>query len=194
LRFSVYLNWTLVLANLLPAVPFDLGWALRCLLWPQMGHQRAMSLVRRVSILVALGLLGAAVWAGTHEASFVIPAWVPLAVLGVCVSSFVFSPVDAFQEEGGEEELFGYDFSQGYTSLEQREDPPAARPAGPLRRWIERKRAAREAQRVRIEQEEEQQVDLILARLHAGGLKSISPKERALLYRVSARYRSRAGK
>jgi Zn-dependent protease len=194
LGLSVFVNWTLVLANLLPAVPFDLGWALRCLLWPQMGHQRAMLVVRRVSIVVVVGLFAAAFWTGTRETSFVIPAWLPLAVLGVCVASFVFSPVDAYQEDGGDEEVFGYDFSQGYTSLERRDDPSAAHGAGPLRRWIERKRAEREAHRLRIEQEEERQVDRILASLHDGGIDSISPEERALLYRVSARYRSRSEK
>ncbi len=123
-----------------------------------------------------------------------VPAWVPLAVLGVCVLTFVFSPAHMSQEKDGDEELFRYDFSQGYTSLEERDEPLAGKSTGPLRRWLERKRAAREAQRLRIEQEEERQVDLILARLHDGGLDSLNPKERALLYRVSARYRSRAGK
>jgi hypothetical protein len=44
---------------------------------------------------------------------------------------------------------------------------------------------------VAIEREEEQQVDAILARLHESGRDALSPQERALLERVSARYRNR---
>ena len=42
-----------------------------------------------------------------------------------------------------------------------------------------------------IEAEEERRVDGILARLHSEGINSLSAEERALLDRVSARYRNR---
>ena len=45
-----------------------------------------------------------------------------------------------------------------------------------------------------IEAEEERMVDAILSRLHTEGLESLSPAERELLERVSARYRSRLGR
>ena len=48
--------------------------------------------------------------------------------------------------------------------------------------------------REEIEAEEERQVDGILSRLHAHGMDSLTADERALLDRVSARYRSRLGK
>ena len=59
-------------------------------------------------------------------------------------------------QTGGEESLFGYDFSQGYTSLE-RDEAPAAQPRRRKRpnfiqRWLQR-RAARKLQK---EQEREQ--------------------------------------
>src|SRR5262249_57456725 len=49
-------------------------------------------------------------------------------------------------ETGGEESLFGYDFSQGYTSLE-RDAPPPPRQRRPnfFQRWLQR-RAARKLQ------------------------------------------------
>ncbi len=47
-------------------------------------------------------------------------------------------------ESGGEESLFGYDFSQGYTSLE-RDEPPPRRPRRKktnfLQRWLQRRAA-----------------------------------------------------
>ena len=68
-----------------------------------------------------------------------------------------------------EEELFSYDFSQGYTSLERAGDASAT--AGPVRRWLESRRELRRRRRVSLEQEEERQVDEILARLHETGMK-----------------------
>src|SRR5207253_9670150 len=53
---------------------------------------------------------------------------------------------------GGEDSLFGYDFSQGYTSLERDQPPPRRRRPGIWQRWLQR-RAARKVQRA-IEQRE----------------------------------------
>jgi hypothetical protein len=41
------------------------------------------------------------------------------------------------------------------------------------------------------ERDEERQVDEILSRLHSAGMDGLTAKERALLNRVSARYRNR---
>src|SRR5689334_24738339 len=54
-------------------------------------------------------------------------------------------------ETGGEESLFGYDFSQGYTSLER--DQPTAAPAAPKLSWFQRwrqKRAAKDRKSTRL--------------------------------------------
>jgi hypothetical protein len=56
---------------------------------------------------------------------------------------------------------------------------------------VQQRREARRFQKLQLEQEEERQVDAILIRLNEVGLTGLSPKERALLERVSARYRSR---
>ncbi len=93
-----------------------------------------------------------------------------------------------------EDELFNYDFSQGYTSLERHFDRPR-RDGGPgtLRRWIAHRQEARLRKQRMIEEEEERRVDEILVRLHEAGMTGLSSKDRALLDRVSARYRNRQG-
>ena len=45
--------------------------------------------------------------------------------------------------------------------------------------------------KLELEAEDEKRVDEILARLHERGMRSLSPEDRALLERVSQRYRSR---
>jgi hypothetical protein len=62
---------------------------------------------------------------------------------------------------------------------------------GPLRRWWRNRQDAKARQRFEVERQEEERADEVLARLHNGGIESLSPQDRALLERVSARYRRR---
>ena len=86
---------------------------------------------------------------------------------------------------------FGYDFSQGYTSLERTTREDSEESSSAITRWMEQRREARQRRQQEIEAEDERQVDSILARLHDVGIEGLSPDERALLQRVSARYRGR---
>ena len=92
-----------------------------------------------------------------------------------------------------EDELFGYDFSEGYTSLERGETRRHDR-SGPFARWLEQRREAKRLRQEELEVEEEMLADELLARLHEEGMESLSDEERSLLKRVSARYRQRDSK
>jgi len=118
------------------------------------------------------------------------PAWFVLGMLALFIFFQSRREIERIEEHEVDEELFGYDFSQGYTSLESPHEAP--RPRGnAFSRWWERRRAMREQRRIETEAEEERRVDEILVRLHDGGMKALSAEERALLQRVSARYRNR---
>ena len=58
-------------------------------------------------------------------------------------------------------------------------------------RWIDRFEERQLEVRRRREEEEDRRVDEILQRVHKKGLAGLSPDERALLQRVSRRYRNR---
>jgi hypothetical protein len=60
-----------------------------------------------------------------------------------------------------------------------------------MQRWFNTRRELRRRRRESQERAEERQVDEILSRLRDTGLEGLTAKERALLNRVSARYRSR---
>jgi len=101
-------------------------------------------------------------------------------VMALCLALFIYFSCKQqwiILETGGEDSLFGYDFSQGYTSLE-RENVQAA-PVKPRlswwRRWLQ-KRAARRLQR-EMEQRE--------------GMTALTDEERRFMKRVSDRYRNR---
>ncbi|MEQ8788380.1 MAG: site-2 protease family protein [Pirellulaceae bacterium] len=205
LLLGVWINWVLFLVNLLPAFPFDGARALRAALsqlWRRDGRRQASRMVSRIAQLTALALVVAAACLaafgeGDDTAVAAVPAWFALALLGIVLffsaqrdgrteqqqrsSGEMYQPMDSYFSESS----YGrYDaLSEGpeepspATVTQLREEPGAAR----LRRQRE------------IEEADDQRVDEILARLHAGGMECLSPDDKALLQRVSVRYRKRHG-
>ena len=133
------------------------------------------------------------VWAwlvGDAESATILPSWVPLSMLAIVVYFSAQHEAAHADDSEWDEELFSYDFSQGYTSLE-RTSEPRGRPKSSVQRWLHTRRELHRRRRESQEQEEERQVDEILLRLHEAGMAGLSAKERALLNRVSQRYRNR---
>jgi hypothetical protein len=175
-----WLNWVLGLLNLvLIGFPMDGGRILQCLLWPRMGFRQATSTAIVFGIIVTFVL--AIIAAAFNE------------IAPLCLAMFIF--VTCWQqrialETGGEESVFGYDFSQGYTSLE-RDQPVRRRRPNVIQRWLQR-RAQRKMQRAQEQREaEERRMDELLEKVQRAGLQSLSDEERRFLKRVSDRYRNR---
>jgi hypothetical protein len=91
-----------------------------------------------------------------------------------------------------DDDLFGYDFSEGYTSLEESSPRSRRWPTGPLRRWLRQRRELKQRRLRDTEAAEERQFDEVLVRINQQGMDSLTPEERELLHRVSARYRDRS--
>ncbi len=197
LKITLWINWTLAIVNLLPARPFDGGpiaHALGHLLYPRASMRRIELFMERLGILTGLALLVFAVLGRNAMAGNLVPPWFSLLLVGLLI---LFSSQRKAKKPPSlgkrEEELFGYDFSQGYTSLE-RSDARIDEPEdenGPLERWLDTRREARRQRQAQLEAEEEQQVDEILARVHQHGLEGVTEEERMILQRVSMRYRTR---
>ncbi len=181
-----WINWILVLTNLLPASPLDAGCLLQAMANRRLGKRTGAAWSLRAARLCAVGLWGgAALTSHNHPTAFL-----PLVLLGMFLFFSARTDVHRARRREPEEE-------PAYTTAG---DAPAAsesasgeRPAhkGPLAQWLAARRAAREARRAEIEAEEERRVDDILARLPAVGIQGLTPEERALLDRVSLRYRNR---
>ena len=190
LKLTFWINWMLLGANLLPAFPLDGARLLRALLWPALDYRSAGHVAARASKLTALGIVVLAWFVRDIMCASVLPMWVPLVLLSVFVYFSAQQEVARLDEGDWDEELFNYDFSQGYTSLERGSDA-SGRPRPSLRRWLYNRREVRRRRRLSLEQAEEREVDEILLRLHESGMQGLTAKERALLNRVSARYRNR---
>jgi Zn-dependent protease len=196
LKLTLWMNASLAFLNLLPARPMDGGpaaLALAHLLYPRASRRRIEMFMARVGVFTGFGLLIAAALS-RDAGETLVPAWFSLTILAVLILfSAQRTPSQTIASRAPDDELFGYDFSQGYTSLERshaRVDEAEA-DEGPLERWLETRREQRRERQEQLEAEEDARVDEILARVHQHGLGGLSPEERMLLNRVSMRYRTR---
>ncbi len=189
LKLTLWINWMLVLVNLLPAFPLDGGRVLRSILWRWFDYRTAVLVVTWGAKFLAAALCVWA-WFKWGESNSLVPSWVALLLLAMFLFFSAKQEMARLEEQELDEEMFSYDFSQGYTSLDRHFESP--RPAAnPLRRWLAERERVRQQKQMFVEQEEERRVDEILARLHETGMAGLSAKDRALLERVSARYRNR---
>ncbi len=198
LRLTCWINWLLVLVNLIPAFPFDGGRACKAFVQsirPDLEPRHAVLLVANLARIVAISLLVAAWFFRDSNPVAGVPTWLALVLLSIFV--FFSTRVEEYQpnRECEDDELFGYDFSQGYTSLERDEadgnERKTPQPPGLMKGWLGNWKRKQEVKRRQIEQEEDLRLDEILARLHEVGAHGLSTEERELLRRISERYRSR---
>jgi Zn-dependent protease len=188
LRLACWIN-CLLLLNLFPAYPLDGGHALAAILRPVFGSRAAVMIVGSSAMLAAVGLLIMALV--LPQDTRPVPPWLPLSLFAIFLFFSGKRQIELWRPTESEDTLLGYDFSEGYTSLERSCEPAAAPSAGLLTRWIEQRRVQRRERMAQLEAEEERRVDDVLARLNEVGINALSNDERALLDRVSKRYRSR---
>ncbi|OHB79189.1 MAG: hypothetical protein A2W31_07745 [Planctomycetes bacterium RBG_16_64_10] len=192
LKLAFWLSWSLAVISLLPAYPFDGGAALRAVLWPILGYRTAVLAVTRTAKLVALGLCLLA-WLMRHaDGGALIPAWFPLLSVGIFLYFSANQELARLTREERDDDLFGFSLVPRSRDVPPRIDRacPDAQ-IGLLARWWEKRRLTKQRERRRREVAEEAKVDAILAQVHETGMASLAAEDRALLERVSARYRNR---
>jgi hypothetical protein len=175
-----WINWLLLLLNVvLIGFPLDGGRMFQCILWPRLGYRQATLAAIFAGFITMLVI---AIYAIVQES-----------VIFLCLALFIYATCRQqyiILETGGEESPFGYDFSQGYTSLE-REQPRRPKRPNFWQRWLQR-RAQRKLQRQQeVREMEERRMDELLEKVQREGLQSLSDEERRFLTRVSAKYRNR---
>src|SRR5437588_9833662 len=109
----------------------DGGRLFQCILWPRLGFREATRLAIGAGFVTMLivGVYAIVI----NDTLFLL---LGLFIYVTCRQQFI------LLETGGEESLFGYDFSQGYTSLE-RNQPAARRRPGFVKRWLQKRAALR---------------------------------------------------
>jgi Zn-dependent protease len=177
-----WVNWALLLLNvLLPGFPLDGGRMLQSIVWWRTDYRQGTitAVFAGFVVMIVIALFGIVV-------NEVMPLLLAAFIYVSCRHQWY------VLETGGEEHPFGYDFSQGYTSLE-RDQPAQPRRKRPnfIQRWLQ-KRAQKKAQREQETREaEERRMDELLEKVQQHGLQALTDEERRFLTRVSARYRNR---
>ena len=198
-RVVFWVNWTLLVINLLPVWPFDGGRILQLILLlalPDLSHRSAEVRVTAFAYGIAVSLLLLAWFLRNPAEPMLVPPWLVLITLagilffharfgahpGRGTMSVADWPTDAAQED----DMFSMQpahLEAAEDQFEQSEDPPVDQAT-----WRRLERLERERAR---EIEEDRMLDEVLRRMHTVGLDGLSSDERALLRRVSARWRER---
>jgi hypothetical protein len=184
LDWTFRVNYILFLFNMvLVGFPMDAGRMLQAVLWPFVGYRQAM-FYAVISGFVVACLVG--LYSIIYEG-----------VLAVLLAMFIFSACYKqwfILETGGEDSLLGYDFSQGYTSLER--DLPSAAPPRPRRvslwqQWKQKRTKARLERQEAERAHDERRMDELLEKVQREGITALTDEERRFMKRVSDRYRNR---
>lgn len=180
--------WLFLFNMLLPIFPFDLGRVIQELMWFRIGYYQATVIATTIGMVG--GLILAAV--GLFCAGRISGDYLLLSAVGA------FGVIESFRtrknlEMIGEmpENEFGYDFSQGYTSLERsmkglqhKESSISLRSR--FRAWQSRRRSLEDAKL-------EAELDRILGKIHEEGMDSLTRAERKVLDQASKRRRAKGG-
>jgi Zn-dependent protease len=186
-----YINWVLALANVIPALPFDGGRIFRALLGSTSvvssrdNNAYIFNTARACAmILAAAGLVRLLLYRRLDSLTLI--------ALALLIEFLVRSEARML-EEGGyfDHGLFGYDFSEGYTSLESGAAKVRPYRESALKRWRRRRSELRRQRRMAREAAEERRMDEILEKIHREGRAALTDDENRFLVRVSARYRNR---
>ncbi len=184
LRMTFAVNWCLVLLNLIPVLPFDAGHGLHHFLTLRFSDVESRDLMMRFGLVLA---------------GFVFDVSAMTALSAFILVLHIHEVMISEPEPAEDTSFLGYDFSEGYTSLERSagEGPEGedsahrdeAVRAGILDRWKSRRDEERIRREFEQKESEDRQLDEILAKLHEQGRESLTASELRLLDKVSERLR-----
>jgi stage IV sporulation protein FB len=178
-----WVNYFLGLLNLvLVGFPLDGGRILQAALWPSLGYRQSML----VAVFAGFGVVFVVGLFSIIQAS-VLALGLALFIYVACQRQWI------VLETGGEDGALGYDFSQGYTSLER--DPVQAAPMKPRvswwRRWLQRRTAKRLQREIERRESDDRRLDELLDKVHRHGQGALDDEEKRFMKRVSDRFKNR---
>ncbi|MHB0957286.1 MAG: site-2 protease family protein [Pirellulaceae bacterium] len=210
LSIALWINLLLFLVNSLPGFPFDGGRILRSALLvarPSMHGRQVITVIFWVTVTLSILMAAVAlmIWKHGGEGSDSLSrAWLALLLLSVVLLVSARQEVEV-HEMGSVVDEPGEPGAAGKRDLLYADSTASASLPAPSPADIESDTREEEEQEEEeggterrpseeIEADEEKLVDGVLSRLHAHGMDSLTLEERALLQRVSARYRHRLGR
>ena len=195
-KIASWVNFQLVIFNLLPCYPLDGAKAVRALIdsldlgLPQARVETAIKLIGH---MVAFAFIGSAwICRDIEIAGPIQPIWLPMLLVGI---TLIFTAKYSLHVETNRlgndwDDIENMDYGSIYSEsafFDFREDSEGNQ----YSQWLNEKQEARRELDLRIENEEEVMADVILDKLHQDGISSLSEDEKQILQRVSERIRRR---
>ncbi len=183
-----WVSWANFLLNvLLIGFPLDGGRMFQAVMWHYVGYRQATY----YAVIAGFVTMFVVIF-GAMVGNEIMPLLLAWFIYTSCKQQWI------VLETGGEDSVFGYDFSQGYTSLERDQPEVETPPAPPRRRqgfwqrWAER-RAERKRQRDEEQRvADERRMDELLDKIQRLGKASLTDEENRFLKRVAEeRYKHR---
>jgi Zn-dependent protease len=167
-----YMNLLLFSFNMLLVMyPMDAGRIVNALMWRKMGHRRAMDLSIKIGFVVGVGLFVFSMAAKESGGSRLMA----IALFGLFTCWMEKQKLRMVSDQPA---LADYDFSAGYTSLPAEDEP------------LDDGRTVRARERQRKqEQDDQSELDRILAKIASAGMGSLSRAEKRWLERATERRR-----
>lgn len=175
------LNFKLLVLNLcLPIYPLDCSQLILAVGKVYWDRQTARIGTLWIGLIAGLILM----FAGAYWQSIEVVLLASI-LFGFCQYEFVVTQLARPYDDS----FMGYDFSQGYTSLEMDDDRESRRPSF-LEQW-RRDRAEKKRQKELLQKlETERRLDELLEKVHQLGMASLTADERRFLQKASTRYKS----
>jgi Zn-dependent protease len=178
-----WISWILMLFNLiLIGYPFDSGRMLQASLWPWLGHYQSTY----VAIYCGYGFM---LLVGILSIAYGEPLLAFLTIFIYVSCAQEMTNLEAAHEDS----LFGYDFSQGYTSLEKDEPPaqPKVKKQNFIQRWLAQRAARKQQQEQEQREADDRRMDELLIKIEKVGWDSLTDEEQRFMRRVADRKKNK---
>jgi len=172
-----WMSLVLFLFNLIPAFPLDGGQMLQAIIWGRSDYRRGTTVACYSGYVVGVLFLIASLW--WNETN-----------LGLIALFMLYTSWMRLMQMDQDEGPFGYDFSAGYTSLEKDDEPrPKPKQPGAITRWWQARRAKKLQREAAQRARDEERKELLLEKIAASGMASLTGEERRFLEQFSSKYR-----
>ncbi|VAX38655.1 hypothetical protein MNBD_PLANCTO02-322 [hydrothermal vent metagenome] len=179
-------NYILFLVNIMPIYPLDGGRIVQTFLVDRLGRDIGISLTLRTGLYMGIGMM---------VTGLLLPEQTPgqtvgmVVLIGAILTIFNMQETTQFESDELYDDAFlDYDISTSYASMTSTQTSVKKKP-GFFKRWKEK----RELKKEKLEQEqiafEDDQVEILLDKVHKQGLDSLTVAEQHLLDRASSRLR-----
>lgn len=195
LEIITWVNFQILVVNLLPCFPFDAAGAMRGLIEAlklDVPRHRIESAVMAIGHGLAFTMLGMAWLLRGYDGGEIQPAWFVLLVGGITLiftARYSFARETAYDESDWDE-LEGAEYDSMYEDgdffhFDETDD------SGSYSQWLLEKQHARESSEQELEADEERLADEVLGKLHESGITGLTDDEKRILDRFSERLRRR---